>query len=148
MNLSASLDDAALADALRPAVLKLGRQLRREALKVGVSALDSQLLAWVAQNPGIGVSELAALEQVSRPSMSAHVKRLVAEGWLAHDRQADGDQRRVRLTLTERAQASRAAIRRHRNDWLGVRLAQLEPQERAALAAAVEPLLRLAEGRS
>lgn len=136
-------DALALADRLRPLILKLGRRLRREAQKLGISALDAQLLGIIAQRPGIGVSELAAIEQVSGPSMSVHVKRLVAEGWLIRDSAADGDQRRVRLTLTARASESIAAIRQQRNDWLAARIARLGADDRAVLAAAAAPLDQL-----
>ena len=36
---------------------------------------------------------------------------------------------------------------RRRNDWLAARLAALSAEERAALAAAAGPLVRLAEDR-
>ena len=71
-----------LADALRPALLKASRALRRESQRAGVSALDAQLLGGVKKNPGIGVSALAEREQMTRASMSGHVKRLEAAGWI------------------------------------------------------------------
>lgn len=136
---------AALADSLRPMILKLGRRLRLETQKLGVSAVDAQLLGIIAQRPGIGISELAALEHVSRPSMSAHVKRLVAAGWIARETPADGDQRRARLILSDEGRRSVAAIRQRRTDWLAERIARLDPAERAALAAAIAPAARLVE---
>jgi DNA-binding MarR family transcriptional regulator len=71
---------AALAEALRPALLRASRKLRREAQKAGVSALDAQLLAVIQKNPGVGAAALADREQITRPSMSGHVKRLLAAG--------------------------------------------------------------------
>jgi DNA-binding MarR family transcriptional regulator len=123
---------------LRPVILKLGRQLRREAQRAGVSALDSQLLGLVGSRPGIGVSELAAIEQMSSPSMTAHVKRLVAGGWLLRERVPGGDQRRSPLTLSEKGWESVATILRNRNDWLASRIAQLTPQDQAVLASTVD----------
>ncbi len=139
--------DDALADALRPVILKLGRQMRREAQKVGMSILDTQLMALVSKKPGIGICELAALEQVSRPSMSVHIKRLVTDGWLQREAPSDGDQRRTSLTLTPKARRLMVTIRQKRNDWLAAHIAQLTSEERAALAAAIEPMDRLADGR-
>jgi len=49
----------ALADALRPALLRVSRALRRETQRAGVSAVDAQILGIVKKHPGIGVSELA-----------------------------------------------------------------------------------------
>lgn len=136
-----------LADALRPALLKASRALRREALRAGVSALDAQLLGAVKKHAGIGVSDLAEREQMTRASMSGHVKRMEAAGWIARAAPDDDDRRRVGLTLTAKGGKALDAIRRRRNDWLAARLAQLSAEERAALAAAAAPLARLAEDR-
>jgi hypothetical protein len=45
----------ALADRLRPALLKLSRHLRREAQRAGLSVLDAQLLGIVEARPGCGL---------------------------------------------------------------------------------------------
>jgi DNA-binding MarR family transcriptional regulator len=121
---------APLADALRPALLRLSRRLRNEGLKSGLSSQDAILLGLVKARPGIGVSSLADAEQTSRPTMSCHVKRLEAEGLLARDADAD-DGRRSGLSLT-------------RHDWLATRLAQLEPAERERISAAAAALFKLA----
>jgi len=136
-----------LADALRPALLKVSRSLRREAQRAGVSALDAQLLGAVKKRAGIGVSELAEREQMSTASMSGHVKRLQQAGWIAKAAANADDRRRVGLTITPKGSRALEAIRRRRNDWLAARLAKLSPVERAALAAAAGPLVRLAEDR-
>jgi DNA-binding MarR family transcriptional regulator len=138
------LDIIALAEALRPGVLRVSRRLRQEAQKVGLSAQDALLLGHIRKAPGVGVSELAEAEQISRPTMSAHVKRLEAEGLVARAGH-DVDGRRVGLTITPAGNRKLDAIRRQRNDWLAKRLAQLSPAERDRLAAACEPLLRLME---
>ncbi|HUZ12155.1 MAG TPA: MarR family transcriptional regulator [Caulobacteraceae bacterium] len=137
----------ALADALRPALLRASRALRREALRAGVSALDAQLLGAVKNNPGIGVCALADREQMTRASMSGHVKRLAQAGWIARATAAGDDRRRSGLTLTERGTRALEAIRRGRNDWLAARLTRLAPAEREMLARAAGPLLSLAEER-
>jgi DNA-binding MarR family transcriptional regulator len=134
-----------LAGDLRPSFLKLGRELRRETARSGISALDAQILGAVKRNPGIGVSDLARSEQMSSPSMSAHVKRLEAAGLLARDVATDGDQRRTRLMLTERAMQSVKAVRQSRTDWLAARLARLDADQAAVLAAAAPILALLAE---
>jgi DNA-binding MarR family transcriptional regulator len=139
-------DLVGLAEALRPALLRASRQLRRAALKSGVSALDEQVLHAIKLNPGIGVSDLAAREWMSRPSMSSHVKRLRALDWVATD-PTIGDGRRVGLSLSATGKTALAAIRGRRNDWLSGRLATLSDGERRALAAAVAPLLALSGDR-
>jgi DNA-binding MarR family transcriptional regulator len=143
----ADKDILPLADALRSALLKVSRALRREAQRAGVSALDAQVLGVVKKYAGIGVSELAEREQMTRASMSGHVKRLEAAGWIARAAPDHDDRRRVGLALTAKGAKALDAIRRRRNDWLAGRLAKLSDAERSALAAAAGPLVRLAEDR-
>jgi DNA-binding MarR family transcriptional regulator len=131
-----------LAAALRPALLRVSRRLRQEAGKLGLSAQDAMLLGAIRKAPGIGVSELAEAEQTSRPTMSSHVKRLEAAGWLVRRADAE-DGRRAGLAVTAAGARQIEAIRRRRNDWLAARLARLTPDERHRLAAAAEPLLKL-----
>jgi DNA-binding MarR family transcriptional regulator len=131
-----------LAESLRPALLRVSRRLRQEAGKLGLSAQDALLLGAIQKNPGIGVSELADAEQTSRPTMSGHVKRLEAAGWLVRREDAE-DGRRCGLAVTPAGARQIEAIRRRRNDWLAARLAKLSPDERDRLAAAAAPLLKL-----
>jgi DNA-binding MarR family transcriptional regulator len=140
-------DLIALAEALRPALLRASRLLRREAQKAGVSALDAQLLGSIFKHPGIGGGTLAEMEQMSAPAMSAHLKRLEAAGWIARLPPSAEDRRRVGLEVTSAGMAAVEAIRRRRNVWLAARLAALSARERRALAAAAEPLRRLAGDR-
>jgi len=135
-------DIIALADALRPAVLRVSRRLRQEAQKAGLSAQDALLLGHIRKNPGVGVSSLAETERTSRPTMSAHVKRLEAAGLVAKSGHAE-DGRRSGLAITAAGVRKLDIIRRERNDWLAARLSRLSPQDRETLAAAAEPLLRL-----
>jgi DNA-binding MarR family transcriptional regulator len=139
-----SLDVAALAEALRPALLRVSRRLRQEAQKAGLSAQDALLLGFIRKNPGIGVSALAKAERTSKPTMSAHVKRLEADGFVRRYVDAD-DARRWGLEITPEGERKLAAVRRDRNDWLAARLARLSTDDRESLAAASESLMRLAE---
>ena len=136
------LDVSALAEALRAPLLRVSRKLRQEAQKVGLSAQDAVILGYLKKNPGAGVSELADFEQISRPTMSSHVKRLAAAGWVARTDDAE-DGRRQGLTVTAAGLRKHETLQRHRNDWLAARLVRLSPPEREALAAAAAPLLRL-----
>lgn len=148
MNVSAFAPDILdLAEQLRPALLRASRQLRREAQRAGVSALDAQILNAVKKHPGVGVSALADHEQMTRPSMSTHVKRLEAAGWIGRDAASPDDRRRVGLRLTAKGLKALDAIRRRRNDWLAARLSVLSAEARAALAAAAGPLVQLAGER-
>ena len=135
-------DVVALADALRPGVLRLSRLLRLGAQKAGVAAPDVVLLGRIKLMPGIGVSALADIEQMSRPTMSAHLKRLEAAGLAGRSEDA-ADGRRSGFTLTSAGERKLEQIRARRNDWLARRLAKLPPHERERLAAAADLLLKL-----
>jgi DNA-binding MarR family transcriptional regulator len=136
------LDTVSIADRLRPVLLRVGRELRREAREVGVSPEQVSLLVAIKYSPGIGVRELAARERVSPPAMSNHVDRLERDGLVARTPSAD-DRRRVGLTLTDEGQRVLRRVRSRRTAWLSSRLGKLTPQELAAVEAAVEPLSRL-----
>lgn len=135
-------DPTLLADSLRAPLLRVARRLRQEAQRAGVSALDALVLGQIKRKPGVGVCDLADAEQMSRPTMSGHVKRLEAAGWIARAACAD-DGRRAGLEITEAGSAQLDLIRQLRNDWLATRLAKLTPQARDALNAAQGPLLEL-----
>ena len=137
-----------LAEALRPALLRLSRQLRRESQRLGLSPLDAILLGLIYKRPGVGVSELAELEMISKPTMSAHIKRLEAGGWVERQPPSGDDRRRVGLAITPAAVVALDAVRRQRSDWLARRLETLTPEGRQALQAAISPLEQLAGERS
>jgi DNA-binding MarR family transcriptional regulator len=140
------IDTVAVADKLRPALLRVGRELRREAREVGVSPEQVSLLVTIKYAPGIGVGELAARERVSAPAMSNHVDRLERDGLVERTPRAD-DRRRVGLTLTDEGQRVLRRVRSRRTAWLASKLGGLTPDELAAVEAAIEPLSRLVEGR-
>ena len=65
-----------LADDLRPALLRLARELRKETEQLGVTSRQVTLLWLVRGRPGTSLRELAAEEGISAPSLSGHVDRL------------------------------------------------------------------------
>jgi DNA-binding MarR family transcriptional regulator len=138
------IDTVAVADKLRPALLRVGRELRREAREVGVSPEQVSLLVAIKYAPWIGVGALAARERVSAAAMSKHVDRLERAG-LAERKPSADDRRRVGLTLTDEGQRVLRRVRSRRTAWLASRLRGLSPDELAAVEAAVEPLSRLLE---
>lgn len=135
-------DSIALAEALRPALLRVSRRLRQEAQRVGISAQDALILNQIMRRPGVGVCDLAEVEQISRPTMSVQVKRLEAAGWVVRTDHAD-DGRRSGLAVTPEGARRLEAIRQQRNDWLAARIAKLDPDAANSLHAAVGPLLQL-----
>src|SRR3954447_7309473 len=136
------LDTLGIADRLRPILLQVGRELRREAREVGVSPEQVALLVAIKYSPGIGVRELAGRERGSPPAMSTHVDRL-GRAALVPRRPSEADRRRVGLTLTDEGQRLLRRVRSRRTAWLVSRLGKLTPVELASVEAAIEPLARL-----
>jgi DNA-binding MarR family transcriptional regulator len=136
------IDTLSIADRLRPVLLQVGRELRREAREVGISPEQVSLLVGIKYTPGIGVRELAARERVSPPAMSNHVDRLERDGLVSRTPSAS-DRRRVGLTLTDEGQRMLRRVRSRRTAWLATRLRGLSAEELDAVEAAVEPLSRL-----
>jgi DNA-binding MarR family transcriptional regulator len=136
-------EKASTAERLRPVLLRLARELRREVHSADLAGHEITLLAQVEGNPGIGVSKLAELERVSKPAISGKVDRLVALGLLK--RSEAGDRRCVNLEVTTAGRKVLRDVRRRRTAWLDVRLAQLSPSSRRAIDAATGPLLELLE---
>jgi DNA-binding MarR family transcriptional regulator len=142
---AASLDTTAVANRLRPVLLKLNRELRREIHTLGVTGGQVSLLVQIKYRPGIGMRELAALERMSVPGMSKFIARLEQAG-LVQRAAVAGDQRRVGLSLTPAGDKVLRSVKSKRTAWLAARLRQLDPEELEAVDAAIEPLMHLVEG--
>lgn len=134
-----------LANELRPVLLQLNRHLKRELAPLGITAGQAALLHVIRTHPGVGVRALAEHEGVSAPAMSGYIDRLEAAGLVGRVR-SEEDRRRVGLTVTDAGVRALRSARSRRTAWLASRLKRLSDDERAAVAAAVEPLaLLLAE---
>ena len=137
-------EEIELAAQLRPAILRLNRLLRRETLAFDISPLMVMLLSTIDKEPGIGVKDLANRENMRAASMSSHIKQLEAAGYILRDQTLHADRRRVGLTVTPQARRLVADVRKRRTDWLAGRIGMLDPDDRAALARAVQALRHLA----
>ena len=133
-----------VANRVRPVLLRLTRELRRESAALGVTGGQVQLLVAIKRNPGISLGELAAAERISPAALSGYVRRLQKAGLVTRTAHA-GDRRRQGLALTEEAQRVLRSVQSRRTAWLAARLKALGPEELRAVDAAVEPLARLLE---
>jgi DNA-binding MarR family transcriptional regulator len=133
---------ATLANGLRPVLLRLSRELRRETETLGVTSRQVTLLWLIRDRRGVSLRQLAAEEGISAPALSGHVDRLERAGLIDRVRSED-DRRRVGLVLTDEGAAVLKRVRALRTTWLTERLKELEPDELAAVEAALEPLRRL-----
>ncbi|TWI69695.1 DNA-binding MarR family transcriptional regulator [Pseudoduganella lurida] len=135
-----------IAEDLRGALKLLMREFRRDAERgdAGLSLMQTMLLATVLENPGIGVADLARLQNVRGPTISGQVKALEAAGLLERSAPVPPDRRRTGLQLTPAAHEHLQRIQKERLDWLAHRVARLDAAQLDALAAAIEPLTAIA----
>jgi DNA-binding MarR family transcriptional regulator len=135
-------DTVSVANRLRPVLLKLARELRREIHSLGVTGTHVSLLVAIRNRPGIGVNALAARERVSVPGMSKVVSRLERQG-LVERTPSGEDRRRVGLRVTSDGERVLRSVKSKRTAWLAARLRDLTPDQLAAIDAAIEPLAAL-----
>ena len=132
----------AIAVDLRPVLLRLARELRKETEQLGITARQATLLWLVKQSPGLSLAELAAEEGISPPALSGHVDRLERAGLIERVRSSE-DRRRVGLRLTEEGARLLKRVRARRTTWLTDRLGALELAELEAIGQAIPALQRL-----
>jgi DNA-binding MarR family transcriptional regulator len=137
-----TLDALTLANELRPVVLRLARELRKETEQFGVTSRQATLLWLVKRSPGLSLRELAAEEGISPPAMSGYVDRLERQGLIERVR-SDQDRRRVGLVVTPAGARLLRRVRDRRTAWLAERLDGLSSGELKAVEAAIEPLRSL-----
>jgi DNA-binding MarR family transcriptional regulator len=139
---AAAVSPIEVAGQLRPVLLKLNRELRRETTAFGVTGGQATLLGLIRRSPGIGIRELAARERIAPPSMSVAVTRLEKAGLVR--RTADPlDRRRQALWVTEEGDRILRTVRTRRTAWLAVRLNRLPPEKLAAVSEALGALADL-----
>lgn len=139
-----TLDPVEVANGLRPLLLRLNRDLRRELAPMGITGGQAALLHQIRTNAGIGVRDLAGRERISTPAMSGYVDRLEAAGLVERVR-SHVDRRRVGLVVTPAGIRVLRSVRTRRTAWLAARLKRLSPQQLEAIEAALEPLALLLE---
>ena len=121
-----------VANRLRPVLLKLGRELRREVHPLGVTGGQVSLLAQIRIHPGIGVRGLAARERISAGGdVRARRSGSSAPG-SSSARPHPGDLRRQGLDLTAAGERVLRSVRSRRTAWLAAAPeARCSPEELA-----------------
>ena len=138
-------DPRALANRLGPALFGLMRQFRRHIhAGAGLPPAQAALLGMIVRHPGIGVSAIAAAEGSRPATVSIKIKPLEAAGLIARTPDA-ADRRRTGFAATEAGQRMAREIKRQWTAALAGRLAQLPPEGRIAIAAALPYLDRIGD---
>jgi DNA-binding MarR family transcriptional regulator len=120
------------ADAIHSAAIHLLRHVAREDPKAGITAARLSALSVVVFAGPLGLTELAAAQQVRPPTMTRIVNALVGAGLV--EKRRDG--RSVTLTATPAGRALLAEARGRRLAVLAGRLSGLAPDDVATVAAA------------
>lgn len=136
-----------LSEDLRTALKGIVRQMRRdtERQEQGLSLMQALLLHVIHEHPGIGVAELARMQQVRSPTMSGQVKALAAAGLVERAAPMVHDRRRSGLHVSPAGHKALRQLRDRRHDWLSQRIARLTPDQTEALAGAIGALNILAD---
>ena len=134
--------DSALAGSLRDAIGRLVRRMRADRAASDLSLGQWAALRTLDSHQPMTPSELAAHEKVQPPSMTKILAALEVHGYIT--RTPDPvDRRQVVVAASAAGRELLADDRRRRDKWLSQRLTTLEPEERAALAAALPVLEKL-----
>jgi DNA-binding MarR family transcriptional regulator len=122
-----------------PLVMRTVRAEMRRHRAPGLTVPHFRALAFLGNNAGASLSEVAEHVGLQLPSMSTLIDGLVTRGLVSRAPSAT-DRRRVTLTLTPTGQATLATSRRHSQDKLAKRLAALTPEAQANILQAMQAL--------
>lgn len=127
-----------MAASLRLSVARLARLLRQQD-RSGLSPAMGTALASVWRHGPITLGRLAALEQVTPPTITKLVEKLEHRGLI--ERTTDPADRRVcRVAITPAGSAQLDEIRERRTEWLSAQLLQLPADDLARLHDVIEVL--------
>ena len=140
-----SREIAGLAGDVRTEIGRLAYHLRTPATRSGITPTRLAALSALTRYPeGVRQGDLAELMNMSAPSMTRLVEILEEAGWVER-RRDPADQRCLLLVLSPVGRKTVETLRDEASTQLSEELADLTPEERAALAAAVPVLRKLAD---
>lgn len=135
-----SLDLEAVAR-LRLVIVRLARR-QRQAASSDLTPSQQSALSVIGFHGPILLGDLAEIEQVAPPTVTRIVAKLESQGLV--ERVVDADDRRfARAVITDVGRGRLDETWERRSRWLAERIEQLEPDDIAAVVAAVGPLERL-----
>jgi len=130
-----------LADELLMVVTRLARRLRRVE-HGGISPTMRAILTTLERRGPLTHGDLAAVERVRPPTITAAVDRLEHDGLVTRERDTE-DRRVTRVVITGAGCELLDQSRRERTAYLAQRLRALSHDDRATIAAAAPALARL-----
>jgi DNA-binding MarR family transcriptional regulator len=140
-----SRDVARLAGEVRTEVGRLAYHLRTPATRSGITPTRLAALSALNRYPnGVRQGDLAELMNMSAPSMTRLVEIMEEAGWVER-RRDPADQRCLLLVLSPVGRKTIETVRDEAATQLSEEMTDLTADERAALAAAVPVLRKLAD---
>jgi DNA-binding MarR family transcriptional regulator len=133
-----------LIDLIEKSVFRIYWSLRQQPALRNMSPQDPVLLKQIDRRPGIGLGELARLERLRAPTITAHISRLEAAG-LVRKASVRSDGRRVGLHTTAQGRRAIALATKARHQFIADRLGALTAAEIETLAAAAPILIKLGD---
>jgi len=113
------------------------RQMQEGSLDLNLNQLSAMAVLLNSGDQLMG--ELAAQEKIRPPSMTRIVNSLETRGYVVR-RPDPRDHRQCLVALTDSGRDVLLANRRRRDQWLAVRITELDPAEREVLRRAVRIL--------
>ncbi|MEV3902661.1 MULTISPECIES: MarR family winged helix-turn-helix transcriptional regulator [unclassified Mycobacterium] len=136
--------DAQLAGDLSLAVVRLARQLRFRRAESRISLSQLSALSTLAKEGAMTPGALADRERVRPPSMTRVIASL-AELGLVERSAHPTDGRQVLVSASPSGITLVEAERRASQEWLMVRLARLDPEQRRTLLSAADLMTGMVE---
>src|SRR3954452_24858277 len=138
---SAAASALHLANTLRPVIPRLARRLRQQD-HTGLGPTMTAALSSIAKHCGPTHGELAAIEQVAPPTITAVVGKMETLGLVTRET-GTADRRVTRIRITPAGVDQLDEVRSRRTSWLASQLDALTDDERRRLADAADVLAKL-----
>ena len=137
----ADLSGTGLGSELLTVVARLNR-LATQRIRLPLPWAQARLLGTVEDRGEARISDLAELDHCSQPTMTTQVHRLEDAALVTRTQDPD-DARAVRIRITEKGADVLAQVRTDRAAVIDPYIKRLTQQDRDALSAAMDVLLRL-----
>jgi DNA-binding MarR family transcriptional regulator len=128
--------ETTLASDLLAVVARINR-LANQRVRLPLPFAQARLLSTIEAEGRARISDLAALDHCSQPTMTTQVRRLEEAGLVSRTVDPD-DARAVLISITPQGVATLAQVRADRGNAIDPFLEELDSSDRDTLAAAVE----------
>lgn len=132
---AAPATETTLASDLLAVVARINR-LANQRVRLSLPFAQARLLSTIEGEGSARISDLAAIDHCSQPTMTTQVRRLEDAGLVSRTVDPD-DARAVLISITPQGVAALAQVRADRGKAIDPFLAELDSSDRDTLAAAV-----------